>query len=767
MKVKILLLNIDDISMLESMLGTKLPSSKYYKNDEEDDNEDEIKPSTRSTYKTSTDYYKSYYDKNTELKDIKEKPIEKPIEKKVEKPAEKFNIISSISNSISNFSNLMMNKKNKIDEVTVKPDVKTDLKPETKPDFSSQKVIKDFNKLKDNVEGDDSDTIPEEKDTIISEKKAKLPKTKKDKIKKQTGGYNDSVKVSGELKSKAKELYGKYFIDEKIDVFFKDNEKNPKLIKLELEKLAVELKLNSDVSKEFLVSLKDMLVGETKLTFFELEKSEIIYYLTTFFDENFIMNLESPINEYKEKFNPYLIDRLNLFFNVFNNDIDKLQDLIKILQYSICSMNCFKLYIYEFGSYQSATPLFIKSLKPQILNKEKMKVFYEPSDESIKLSSQDEFVSDLHSIFTAQKNETIILDEEETFAKAEEYILMRKFDSKKDISPKKRYYDTTQPKFEDMFTNTKSIELNSQNSQNLVDQEENLMNQQLDRLKEMKERAYSVSSQKSEDQIHEISNEIKNTVVKQNRIGIKFFLHINNQRYIISKSFTINDLKKELKLSFKKQELVSLLNDFKISFEFENFKGQEDKSTENKIKYIFEHNVDNINNMDQNLFLRFYQENIISNSAIYSVKRASPFFFIISLLELSINQFGGLFNFNTVIKENVLENLKVSSLIVKQVRDPYAISSNTVPLWCKELCYSYPYLSSFNSRYLLFKTCSFDITRSMYNLYSYVKNFMGEVFTDDKTITNLNKRKRCKIDRDNILNVTDNLMVEFGSYKVK
>ena len=55
----------------------------------------------------------------------------------------------------------------------------------------------------------------------------------------------------------------------------------------------------------------------------------------------------------------------------------------------------------------------------------------------------------------------------------------------------------------------------------------------------------------------------------------------------------------------------------------------------------------------------------------------------------------------------------------------------------------------------------------MYNLYSYVKNFMGEVFTDDKTITNLNKRKRCKILRDNILNVTDNLMVEFGSYKVK
>ena len=86
MKVKILLLNIDDISMLESMLGTKLPSSKYYKNDEEDDNEDEIKPSTRSTYKTSTDYYKSYYDKNTELKDIKEKPIEKPIEKKGKLP---------------------------------------------------------------------------------------------------------------------------------------------------------------------------------------------------------------------------------------------------------------------------------------------------------------------------------------------------------------------------------------------------------------------------------------------------------------------------------------------------------------------------------------------------------------------------------------------------------------------------------------------------------------------------------------------------------
>ena len=54
----------------------------------------------------------------------------------------------------------------------------------------------------------------------------------------------------------------------------------------------------------------------------------------------------------------------------------------------------------------------------------------------------------------------------------------------------------------------------------------------------------------------------------------------------------------------------------------------------------------------------------------------------------------------------------------------------------------------------------------MYNLYSYVKNFMGEMFADDKAITNLNKRKRCKIDRDNIINVTENLMMEFGSYKV-
>ena len=499
------------------------------------------------------------------------------------------------------------------------------------------------------------------------------------------------------------------------------------------------------------------------------------------------MNLEATVNEYKEVYNPEIIKRLKLFFEVFGQDgnvIEKIQDFIKILQYSICSMNCFKLYIYEFSTYQSATPLFIKSLKPQIINKEKIKVYYLPSEESIKLATQEENGSDLHSIFTGLKSESIVLDEEETFAKAEEYILMRKFDTsgqnlKKENSPSKadktekmKSITDTQTKIEEMFSSSAS-------KTNEYHDEENLLMQQLNSLKilESKDRAYSMSSQKSEDHIHEISNlnnfanqqNLQQTQKNQtNKLGIKFFLMINNTRYIISKSFTINDLRKELKLNFKKQELTSLVSDFKIAFEFEDYKCQHEKTSEGKIKYIFEHNVDNINNMDQNLFLRFYQEHIISNPAIYSVKRASPFFYIISLLELSINQFGGLFGFQPqmLLKENVLENLKVSSLIVKQVRDPYAISSNTVPLWCKELCYEYPYLSSFNSRYLLFKTCSFDICRSMYNLYSYVKNFMGEMFADDKAITNLNKRKRCKIDRDNIINVTENLMMEFGSYKV-
>ena len=132
--------------------------------------------------------------------------------------------------------------------------------------------------------------------------------------------------------------------------------------------------------------------------------------------------------------------------------------------------------------------------------------------------------------------------------------------------------------------------------------------------------------------------------------------------------------------------------------------------------------------------------------------------FIISLLELAINNFSHLFELNANIEHNIpntsLENLKITSLLFKQVKDPYAISSANIPSWCKDLTHNFPYLSGLNSRYLLFKVSSFDVKRSMNNLYIYLKNFMGENILEDKTL-NQNKRQKYKIDRTDIISCVE------------
>jgi E3 ubiquitin-protein ligase TRIP12 len=117
-----------------------------------------------------------------------------------------------------------------------------------------------------------------------------------------------------------------------------------------------------------------------------------------------------------------------------------------------------------------------------------------------------------------------------------------------------------------------------------------------------------------------------------------------------------------------------------------------------------------------------------------------------------------------MITQNNMENMKVSSLLFKQVKDPYAISSSSLPNWCTELIHSFTYLSSFNSRYLLFKVSSFDRKRSMINLYIYLKNFLGENIFEDKTLGTSLKRHKFKIDRESIIKDTEKLMNEFSNY---
>ena len=248
-------------------------------------------------------------------------------------------------------------------------------------------------------------------------------------------------------------------------------------------------------------------------------------------------------------------------------------------------------------------------------------------------------------------------------------------------------------------------------------------------------------------------SEILNILTRED-LDVNFYFEINNDRVNINKTFSIVECIKEIKKNYKRNDIYHLVNDIQIYFEI-------------ILKQVtVKKEIQELKNYDNDvLFFQHYHCKIINNTCLYSMKRVAPFFFIIAVLELCLNKFPALFHFKEKLTEKNLENQKISSLLTKQVRDPYAISANLVPVWCKDICHNFPYLANFNSRYLFFKTCSFEIKRSMTNLYIYVKSYMGENLIDDKTLS-LTKRRKIKIDRENLIFCAEKLMKENHSYNV-
>ena len=150
------------------------------------------------------------------------------------------------------------------------------------------------------------------------------------------------------MQNNAREIVNKYFKTEKqIDEYIKkgNSTMNPKEF---IHKFKT-------IDESILNQLCEILFNKDKLTFYEIEKSHIIYYLAKFFDENFIFQLEGR----KERLDDIFVKKnLNFFFKAINYDMQRVKDLIYLLQNSISSMNCFKLYLYEFGNYKNTSYLF-------------------------------------------------------------------------------------------------------------------------------------------------------------------------------------------------------------------------------------------------------------------------------------------------------------------------------------------------------------------------------------------------------------------------
>lgn len=277
--------------------------------------------------------------------------------------------------------------------------------------------------------------------------------------------------------------------------------------------------------------------------------------------------------------------------------------------------------------------------------------------------------------------------------------------------------------------------------------------------------------------ISKFENEIKfneKTIKKaSSKYEIYFYIKINEEMYLIDNNLSVSNLIKDIKYFLDDDDLIEN-KEFKILFELSNEENNTIKSIYSlgNIKQedlnLLNSKIDKISYYQEKLFYLHYSEKILANKAIYNKNRLSPFLYLISLTEMCVNDYYDLFGFREKLTLNSLENQKVSTLLTKQLRDSNTILSLfTIPTWCKDICYNFPYLANFNSRYLYFKVSSYDFKRSIVNLANYTKQFLGETIIDDKTLSNNVKRKKFKVDRQNIILFAEKIYNEIGDYDVK
>ena len=170
---------------------------------------------------------------------------------------------------------------------------------------------------------------------------------------------------------KIRQLYDKYFTQEKIDEFNKNVQNSSNDVKQTLSSLDKDLsKLckntgtdnnNNKIIQNIKKIIELLTNPKNEITFFELESSKILISLCKFFEPSF-MSLYDKLDFQKDnelqkdidlndilpnplEYNKNIFENTKMFYKSFENSKEKLLNFIKLLDYSITSMNCFTMVV--------------------------------------------------------------------------------------------------------------------------------------------------------------------------------------------------------------------------------------------------------------------------------------------------------------------------------------------------------------------------------------------------------------------------------------
>ena len=523
---------------------------------------------------------------------------------------------------------------------------------------------------------------------------------------------------------KIRQLYENYFTPQKIEEYNKEygnqdiNSNNLKQTLSNLEKNLSEVcnSINNETNKTKIINLIKNIIDiltnpKNEITFFELESSKILLGICKFLEPT-ILSIYDKLDFQKDnelqkdidlndilpnplQYNKNIFNKMNILFQSFGNSKDKLLNFIKLLEYSITSMNCFTMVVDDakntnINFYYNQISLLSKTYN--------IKVYYDESSYKSFIMNNyyihdNDFkakCSEYNYAFKSVKEYKFLLSN--TFNELSSYLLSN-------INVPFVYNENYEIDF-DYFLN-----LNGNNIHEKFKIESN----------------WGIF-------------DIKKALIA------KYGKEVGESFFGVPIYFGLN-----YKLKEKENDNLDN-NKIDDNFKVDGFKEVIIKSLGNDVINLDEIGKE-IYEFDKIAFIKDYHNLILFSRSLYEIKRLFPSLFVLTLLNLSLTKYANLFNikqnFSIIQKdlEDIFVNSKVSLLIAKAAGDALSVSRSNLPSWCKNISLDCGFLSKFDSRQLIFKV-SFDPKRSLINLQNHIKSVDPNYHCENIT---LEKSMRLKI----------------------
>ena len=553
----------------------------------------------------------------------------------------------------------------------------------------------------------------------------KLLKEILEKTKKLKNKESELYKVKKPfLEVKIKEFIDKFITDEKIKSYlekvkFKEliNLKNT-LISLEQELKQVIALDDPNQTKVVLQKILSILCEQkNEITLFELESSGILISLCNYFEPIFKsqydkLNIEND-NELQKNINmnellpsplvknKNIYEKTKLFLECLNERKNKLINYIKLLEYSITSMNCFTMVVDSNPSNYNLNVYYNQSLRNE--KKISLRVIYSEDPYKEKLENIKNIEDKIFQEKLHEYNKALIAMKEVKFLLNENSV----FDDMSSI----------------LLSNTNVTFVANENYDVIVVYFLNL----------------------------KVDKKTEKFLINENW-GYRDLKKELLKKYGRDKGPIYFDSPIYFGIDFKKKEK-------------EKDEKKEEKDTDKKIidfiEYLSPFNeditgYDKYLDINKILFIKEYHTDILYSKSLYEIKRLMPSLFLLSIMHLALKKYRSIFNLNEDWFKNWEEwnnlfiNSKVNLLISKASMDGNSVSKNSIPSWCKNISYDCGFLTKFEFRSLLYKV-SFDQRRSLINLQNYFKS-RDPNYPNEYNIT-IEKSMRLKIivERDKIL----------------